>query len=146
MSELTTYSRDALRGMKAQVDEEKRLQGVRGIIERIHCYVVNQARTTKDTKYKYAVPAQFISTPVYPAYLSREIPAQNDQAAFHQANMPDILKGLEELFPGCFVAFTSITMAQGNDGKMYDVSDLDDKALAFVNNAQKNSYIVIDWT
>lgn len=143
MSELTPYSRDALRGMKAQVDEEKRLQGVRGIIERIHSYAVNQARTTKDTKYKYAVPVELA---LQPGYLPREISAQREPAAFHQANMPDILKGLEELFPGCFVAFTSITMAQGNDGKMYDVSDLDQKALAFVNNRQSNSYIVIDWT
>jgi len=144
MSELTPYSRDALRGMKAQVDEEKRLQGVRGIIERIHSYAVNQARTTQDTKYKYAVPVELA---LQPGYLHPHvISAQREPAVFHQVNMPDILKGLEELFPGCFVAFTSITMAQGNDGKMYDVSDLDQKALAFVNNRQSNSYIVIDWT
>ena len=143
MSELTPYSRDALRGMKAQVDEEKRLRQIGHIIGHIHSYVVSQARTTQDTKYKYAVPAPFI---LQPGYLPREIPTQNEQAAFHKANMPDILECLRELFPGCSVAFTSITMAQGNDGKMYDVSDLDEKALAFVNNPQKNSYIIVDWS
>ena len=143
MSMLTPYSRDDLRGMKAQVDEEKRLQGVRQIIGHIHSNAVNQARTTNDTKYKYAVPVELASGP---GYLPREISAQREPAAFHKSNMPDILKGLEEIFPGCSVKFTSITMAMGNDRKMYDVSDLDEKALAFVNNPQKNSYIIVDWS
>jgi hypothetical protein len=58
--------------------------------------------------------------------------------------MPDILTGLQELFPGCDVTHT--ILSRGTDGKMYDISKLDEKVLPFVNRALDQSYIVVDWS
>lgn len=133
MSQLTPYSRNALRGLKAQVDEENRLLRIGRIIGNIHSSAVNQARTTQNTMYKYLVPE--------PGHLY----PPNDEGVFYKENIGDILECLKELFPDCSVKFTTITMAMGNDRKMHDVSDMGEKALAFVNNVQKTSYIIIDW-
>ena len=143
MSALTPYSRDAMRGMKAEADEKNRLLRIQQIIEQIHTNAVKQAVATEDNKYKYAIPSPVI---LEPGYFPREISEQNDQAAFHKDNIDLIISGLEELFPGCSVKFVTITMAMGNDRVMYDVSDLDEEALALVNNPQKNSFIIIDWS
>jgi hypothetical protein len=51
---------------------------------------------------------------------------------------------LNDVFPGCDVSHS--IMAKGTDGKLYDVSKLDDKVLPFVNSALDQSYIVIDWS
>jgi hypothetical protein len=36
-------------------------------------------------------------------------------------------------------------MAKGSDGKMYDISKIDDSILPLINSVNKESYIVIDW-
>jgi hypothetical protein len=143
MSQIGTFSRDALRGLKASVDEENRLLRIGGIVGQIHTNVVNQARTTKDTKYRHDIPMPLIPQL---GLLMNYIPPQNEEAAFYKDNMKDILDCLQELFPGCSVKFTSITMAMGNDGTMHDVSNIDKRALPFINNPQKNSYIIVDWS
>jgi hypothetical protein len=58
--------------------------------------------------------------------------------------MPDILAVLQELFPDSSVTHAILTCDA--DGKLYDISKLDDKMLPYVNRALDESYIVIDWS
>ena len=94
----------------------------------IYNAAVHAARTTTDTSYNWALPPQNYRHP----------------DLFFVKNMPDILAGLQELFPGCAVSHT--LLSKGTDGKMYDISKLDDKVLPFVNRALDQSYIVVDWS
>ena len=141
MSRPNPMSRDTMRGLKAQIDEEAHLKQVNDIISRIYNMAVQQAKNIKDTKYNYEVPMH----PQPPKGWRGEI-QKNEIATFHNDNMEEILSNLRLLFPECLVESKSITMAVGNDGKSYDVSDLDEKALAFVRNPQTKYYITVDWT
>lgn len=136
-------TRDTMRGLKAKTDEERRIQKVEIIVSQIYEKAIVQAMTTADTKYKYRVPM-----PIVPrvGYLPREVPHQNEWATVHKDNMTEIVSKLRDLFPMCAVEYKSVTMAMGNNGKMQDVSDLDEKSLSFIKNSQTNSYIIVDWS
>jgi hypothetical protein len=128
----TPMSRDAMRGLKAKVEEEIRLQRVRIIIDSIYSQAVAAAKAKADTSFKMEIPKtprQFRSLGSDPFYIE---------------NMADILSGLQTLFPDCTVSHT--LLSQGTDGKFYDISTLDDKILPFVNRALDQSFIVIDWS
>jgi hypothetical protein len=72
----------------------------------------------------------------------------NDQTQssddFYIKNIDTILNKLKELFPGCSVSHT--LLARGKDGKLYDISKINDKILSLIDTALNNSYIVIDWS
>ena len=125
-------SRDTMRGLKAKVEEDMRLQSIRNIIDGIYSQAVAAAKTKAETSYRTEVPKtprQFRSLGSNPFYIE---------------NMADILSGLQALFPDCTVSHT--LLSQGTDGKFYDISTLDEKVLPFVNRALDQSFIVIDWS
>jgi hypothetical protein len=66
------------------------------------------------------------------------------QHTFIIKNMPDILAVLQELFPDSSVSHAILT--SDADGRLYDISTLDDKMLPYVNRALDESYIIIDWS
>lgn len=114
--------------MKAKAYKEERLRQVNQIVAAIYTGAVHTAGYTTDTTFHY------------------EIPVVDDRYSdpFYINNMPDILAGLQELFPDCSVSHT--LLAKGTNGKMYDISTLDDTTLPFVNSALTPSYIFIDWS
>ena len=121
-------SRDTMRQLKATYEEAARIQQVKQIVQLVYQTAVQTAKTKTDTSYNHPLPQQYrIQTDL-----------------FYLKNMPDILAGLQELFPGCDVSHT--LLSKGTDGKMYDISKLDDKVLPFVNRALDQSYIVVDWS
>ncbi len=122
---LTPMSRKTLQNLKQKTDEENRVHHIKQIIHMIYNGAISNATKTTDKQYKYKVP-------IY----------HNDN--FYSENMADILKGLQELFPDCSITHT--LFAIGTNGKMYDISKLDDTVLPFVNTALNNSFIVIDWS
>lgn len=125
-------SRDMMRGLKAKIEEEARLQKVKQIVYNIYNYAVQVAKTKTDTSYNYQLPRLQTRT------------GDTTIDAFYTQNMPDILAGLQELFLGCDVSHT--LLCKGTDGKMYDISKLDEKVLPFINRDLDQSYIVIDWS
>lgn len=137
-------SRDEMRSLKVKKDEEVRLQRIYTIVSKIYDGAINQARASSDYRYKYAMPTSM--TTLKPSYMTREIPIQDENVTFHNDNMADILSKLRGLFPDCSVEFKSLTMAMGPDGKMHDISTLDEKALMFIGNRQVNQCITIDWS
>jgi len=102
-------------------------QRINGIVEHIYNCTVNHAKTTTNTTYNHQIPK--LSSAYDP---------------FYSANMPEILTKLKKLFPMCLVTHT--LLAQGSNGKLYDISKIDDTILPYISSALENSYIIIDWT
>jgi hypothetical protein len=121
-------SRDAMRELKANTEEAARIQQVKNIVYQVYRAAVETAKSKTDTSYYYRLPLQ----------------NRHQPDLFYVKNMPEILAGLQELFPGCDVSQTQFSM--GADGKMYDISKIDEKVLPFVNRAGVQSCIVIDWS
>ena len=158
-----------MRGLKAKVEEERRVQKVRIIIDSIYSNAVSAAKANVDTSYNFPIPFDMSPQPkraiqVAQAPQKMIAPKKEEQFNLHFAsyqatqtvqqgrssdpfyieNMTDILSGLQALFPDCTVSHT--LLCKGTDGKFYDISTLDDKILPFVNRALDQSFIVIDWS
>jgi len=132
MEALAPISRNMMKVLKTQKDEEMRVNGIKTIIRTIYSNARRIAETTHDLSYKYPLPWT----------------ARSDQPVhspeFHTRNMDDILDGLRDLFPGCSVLNT--TLSRGQDGKFYDISNMDERVRPFINASQSQKYIVIDWS
>jgi hypothetical protein len=120
-------TRTELQGLKAKVMEDKRRDYVRDQVRHIYNAVTshasgeNNGRQDNDTSYKYPV-----------------------QPNLEKTTITDILSGLQALFPDCSVMHT--LLAKGRNGKLYDISKIDDTILPLIDVARNESYIVIDWT
>ena len=121
-------TRDELRSLKAKTIEDTRRAYVTQQIGQIYRAVKYHAsgqqsgiRQDCDTSYKYAL-----------------------QQNLEKTTIADILSGLQEVFPDCSVVHT--LLARGKNGKLYDISKIDDTILPLINVALNESYIVIDWT
>jgi hypothetical protein len=120
-------TRTELQGLKAKVMEDKRRDYVRDQVRHIYNAVTshasgeNNGRQDNDTSYKHPV-----------------------QPNLEKTTITDILSGLQALFPDCSVMHT--LLAKGRNGKLYDISKIDDTILPLIDVARNESYIVIDWT
>jgi hypothetical protein len=137
-------SRAAMQGLKAQKDEEQRireqkirLDKVKQIANSIYNSAVQLAATSTHTSFKHEIPRGLYNSlpPNHRLYTSDP---------FYLNNMTDILAELQALFPGCSV--THALMAKGRDGKLYDLSKMDDSVLPFIDQTLEQSYILIDWS
>lgn len=131
-------SRDDMRNHKARSDEEARVKRISDIVKTIYGQTTNAAKTTACTSYNFQIPHEWSST------RSSTTTGPRPTDPFYLTNMAEIIAGLQALFPDVTVSHT--LLSKGTDGKMYDISKLDDKALAFVNRALDQSFIVIDWS
>jgi len=146
MSKLTPISRHVMQQLKSQKDADDRIDKINSIVEGLYNKAVHSASTTTDMKLNSPIPRLPSKYP-----LGRPIP-ENSPAydltgssdPFYLNNMEQILAALQKLFPGCSV--THALMARGRDGKLYDLSKLDDSALPFVDQTLEQSFIVIDWS
>ena len=144
MEALVPISRDTMKILKTQKEEEmrqvlekNRLNGIKTIIKNIYSSAKRIAETTHDISYKYPVPVTY-------AREAGSVVQPSQSAEFHTINMDDILDGLRDLFPGCSVLNT--TLSRGQDGKFYDISNMDERVRPFINMSQSQKYIVIDWS
>ncbi len=143
-------TRDAMRQLKANTEETDRLQRIKQIVNQIYQAAFQTAKSKSDTSYYHRLPqattvaeTQMLGPKVTTTKYGCNRGSMNTDP-FYLKNMPDILAGLQELFPGCDVSQTQFSM--GADGKMYDISKIDEKVLPFVNSAYNQSCIVIDWS
>lgn len=114
-----------MRGLKAETEEKVRMTRVNEIVKDTYGHAIYQARSGISTSYHQNVTGR-------------------DEEKFILSNMTDILKGLQELFPGCLVMKQRLVM--GQDKKMYDMAFMDEKLLPFIDHSFSKDYIVIDWT
>ena len=140
MSSLTPVCRDSMRLLKAQKDEEKRLAEaartarVNQIISEIYKNAVRTAETTTETSYKYDI------------LMRNGLNNVNEyrEMIIYTTRMPDILAGLQQLFPDCSVTHKLLVI--GQDGKMHDISTINSDVLPFIQVRRKQEYIVVDWS
>lgn len=139
-------SRDAMRGLKAKVEEEARLYRVNSIVRNIYSAAISVAKNG-DMSHKSAIPRTHVMVNATPKAANPFGQAHHQGYGpdpFYLENMVDILDGLRNLFPECTISHS--TLSQGTDGKFYDISTLDEKVLPFINRALDQSFIVIDWS
>jgi hypothetical protein len=151
MSQPTPMSRTMMQTLKADKDEEARQKQIKAIVTQIYNGAYTCAKNGQGNSYNYPIP--IVNTP---AHLTPNVPCLSRPGIsfpapykkcsdpFHLENMSDILTTLQHLFPECSISHS--IMARAKDGKLYDVSKLDDVVLPFVDRALDQSYIVIDWS
>jgi len=152
--DLSPISRESMRGLKAKTDEANRIKKVNQIATEIYNYVIRQAESTESTSCQWPIldPDWLRMNggairPQARAAGNRHPQIQDPRDAYYQFfifNKPHIIQALESLFPGCSVDYKM--MARSPDGKMYNVSNMDEGAKAFIGAGQIQEYIVIDWS
>jgi len=130
---LTPVLREKLRGLKAEeeeraliIKETQRLSHVERCVKQLYDDAINYAKTNTNTSYTYMLPQR------------------NNGQDFHRDNMVDILHELCHLFPDCSIKNT--TLSRGQDGKMYDISTMDEKLRPFIDSKYNQESIIIDWS
>ena len=122
-------SRHELQQLKVKNDEQKRLNTINKYVNSIYNSLINQATSSNITSYNYQI---------------NQVPTIDPDYLFIERNKDEILNGLKVLFPDCLVDFK--ILSRGTDGKMYDVSNIDEKIKPFINRQNDREYIVIDWS
>ena len=112
--------------LTTQSETESRLMRIKTIINTIYNSV-----TTNGSSYIYTIPSVYEHT-------------ERVSDPFYIKNISDIISGLQEFFPNSVISHA--VMAEGTDGKLYDISKLDSISLSIVNYALDTSYIIIDWS
>ncbi len=124
MSANQPFSRNDLQQLKSKTDEQNRLNQINQIVNHIYSTVINQARTQTITSYNYQI--------------------QQHYSTFCQINKDDIINNLKTLFTDCSIDYK--ILSRGNDGKMYDITNIDEKMKPFINRQHDQAHIVIDWS
>ena len=121
----THLSREYLRGLKAQNDEAIRIRNIQNYAQNIYRQVEQIAKTTTQTRFQQEV--------------------RNDNTQFSMRdNVPDILGRLRSMFPDSKVDFKSLS--RGQDGKMYDIADIDERMKPFIDTRYNQDFIIVDWS
>lgn len=124
-------TRQYLLGLKAQVDEETRVRNVQSYVSQICSNVKQIATTTPQTRFQQKV-APVNGNPSQYGYFNV------------RHSVPDILDKLRGVFPDSKVEFKSLS--RGQDGKMYDIADIDERMKPFINPQHNEDFIIVDWS
>jgi hypothetical protein len=126
----TPISRDSMRILRAQTLEDQRKRQIHNIVTQIYGNTLSTATNTNDVRHLYGLHG--IANPLL---------------EFHRTNMLEILAEVQSLFPDCAVEHTTLTMATARDGKLYDISKIDEILKPFIMNPGRSmEYIVVDWS
>jgi len=123
--------RDQLRKLKHESEDEKRREKVKRVINDIYEKVLDHAKTTFNSTFKYGV---------YQATIVRGNPNKDD--IFRVKNIDDIIQGLKILFPDCSV---QQRMYINGYTRMYDTTELDSvHPSCLISDEIPMPFIVID--
>ena len=147
---LTPFSRENMRTLKSQKDDEGHQRKLEEVVRNIYASSVSFAERNAEKTYRLAIQNGYQANVSIPS----TIPSNHLHILlqitkeFIVGNMEEILTRLRILFPECSVEYKKVSMARGRDGKDYDISNLDEKLRPFIDTtrAQTNEYIVIDWS
>ncbi len=123
MSQIQPINRIDLQQLKAKKDEQNRLNQINQIVNNIYYAVVTVAESQNITSYNHNIPRP---------------------TEFYENNKDDIISGLKTLFPDCSIDYKMLS--RGNDGKMYDITNIDEKMRPFINRQYDQAHIVVDWS
>jgi hypothetical protein len=146
---LTPFSRQTMRGLKANKDEEAHIMKINLVVKQLYEETVRFAEINEETQYKINMINKF--------YNSIKLPSNSNSLYNHnlqitteyvREHMEEILTHLRRLFPDCSVEYKKVTLVKGRDGREYDVTTMDSILKSFVDMriARTEECIVIDWT
>jgi len=145
---LTPFSRENMRTLKSQKDEEGHQRKLETIVKDIYTNTVRFAEVSDNTTCNRFLLGNNYSSVHVPSILTHSGLNYQITKEFILGNMDEILTRLRILFTECSVEYKKVSMAMGRDGKEYDISNLDEKLRPFIDTsrAQTKEYIVIDWS
>lgn len=146
---LTPFSRQTMRGLKEQKDEEAHIMKINSVVKQLYEETVRFAEINEETQYKINMINKF--------YNSIKLPSNSNSLYNHnlqitteyvREHMEEILTHLRRLFPDCSIEYKKVSMVRGRDGREYDVTTMDSILKSFVDMrmARTEECIVIDWT
>lgn len=147
-SNLTPITRSEMQGLKRKKETELYNKAVKILVESVYVRAKHTAENKADTtsfRVNTCMNQQQVfqnnqrqtGTPEYCLF-------QNGIPANAESMIPDIIAGLELLFPDCSVKY--ITYSPTHDGGLCDISRLSEDTLRFLDRSKDKSYIVIDWS
>lgn len=158
---LTPVSRESMRAYRAKNLEEARIKleethkkRINNIVTEIYNGAINTANKTDDSRYLYKLP-QAVNTPPLVVYGKLYSQSQNEVPIdFYRTNLVEIINDVKILFPDCSVEHKTVTMVTGRDGKLYDISKIDENIVPGITRpipcitraATSMEYIVVDWS
>ena len=133
---LTPFSRENMRALKSQKDEEGHQRKLEQVVRNIYISVVRFAERTTETIYQYRIQNGHYNS----VHIPSTIPSNNHLESipfdinkdYIMGNMDEILARLRLLFPDCSVEYKKVSMA------------VDIIANHFMDDIKH--YIVIDWS
>ena len=137
MSQPQPITRHELQQLKVKNDEQKRVNTINKYVNSIYNSLINQARSSNRSSNTSSNMTSY-------NYQINQVPSIDPDCIFIEKNKYDILNGLKVLFPDCLIDFK--ILSRGVDGKLYDVSNIDEKIKPFINRQNDREYIVIDWS
>lgn len=149
---LIPITRDELKQLKIQADEEKHNVEIACAIKELYDMVVQRATGTTDTTMRITV----IEDPnmgrmnahqiqKYRQSLQQQL-SQTSTVIITENLRENVVSGLRELFPDSKIEYKVVVMARAPDGKMYDVSKMDAALRPFISASQTNTVIHVDWS
>lgn len=121
-------TRTSMQKLKVDTEREIHTIAIQKIVQDIYFTAIKTAKTASEKSYIYKVP---------------DLTTNKMENKFHVENMSEILNHLKGLFPECDIRHTLV--ARDKDGRMYDISKINNAMLPHVDKVDKNSYIIIDW-
>jgi hypothetical protein len=130
------FSRNDLQQLKAKKDEQIRISRIDQVVNQIYSNVINLAGTHTIVSTGHGQNQNYESK--YNYQISFPDPK------FCENNKDDIINSLKKLFPDCSIDYKMLS--RGTDGKMYDITNIDEKMRPFINRQHDQAHIVIDWS
>lgn len=128
------YTREKLCKLNSQTEEDIRLKQIDKCVYNIYNSVIRTATIQNKTIFEHWVP--IIKNNKDNHTLTLE--------PFYEKNMPDIIEKLKVLFPDSNVHYK--VLSRGQDGNMYDTTDIDNRIQPFINRERDQAYIIVDWS
>ena len=119
-----------MQGLKDEMDRQERRHRINIIVSEIRNEAVEQAKTSKETIFKYEITKQNFGPQV-----------RDPEYDFIMDNIDEIIYNLNIAFPECSVQLKKYTYM--NDGNPVDVSSISDITTRVL---KCKTYIVIDWS
>jgi len=152
---LIPITRDELKQLKIQADEEKRKAEIASAIKEMYDMIVRRATGSTDTNLQFNVfeDARMRQMNVHQQQQYRQMLQQQQQpqtpsVIITEELIGDVVSGLRGLFPDSKIEYRVAVMARAPDGKMYDVSKMDASVTPFIHASQTQTtkVINIDWS
>ena len=149
---LIPITRDELKQLKIQADEEKRKAELASAIKEMYDMIVRRASGFTDTKMQFNIleDANMRQMDMHQQQRYRKMHEQQQQPLnpsiiITEELRGDVVSGLRELFPDSKIDYKVAVMARAPDGKMYDVSTMDSPFI-HASQTKTTKVIDIDWS